>query len=107
MPQSIIQEKIYPIAKAEKEITVDLVNQQIRGPDDEVLVEHFDVEPFRKHCLVNGLDDIGITLTKSKFIDEFEALRKNKFSFIEMGSRKYIPVKGAKKSPYGNTAQEW
>lgn len=107
LPQSIIQEKIYPIAKAEKEITVDLVNQQIRGPDDEVLVEHFDVEPFRKHCLVNGLDDIGITLTKSKFIDEFEALRKNKFSFIEMGSRKYIPVKGAKKSPYGNTAQEW
>ncbi|ODQ49040.1 hypothetical protein PICMEDRAFT_70620 [Pichia membranifaciens NRRL Y-2026] len=107
LPQEVIKEKIYPIAKAGKQITVDLVEQQIRGPDGDILVENFEVEPFRKHCLVNGLDDIGITLTKSKYIDEYEAKRKNVFSFIEPGCSVVIPVKGTKKSPYGNTAQEW
>lgn len=107
LPQTVIEEKLYPIAESGKELTVDLVQQQIRGPNNEVLVEHFDVEPFRKHCLINGLDDIGITLTKSKYIDEFEAKRKNVFSFIENGCSVIIPVKGTKKSPYGNNAQEW
>lgn len=107
LPESVIVEKLYPLAKAEKELTVDLVEQQIRGPDGEILVEHFDVEPFRKHCLINGLDDIGITLQKSEFIDEYEKKRKDVFSFIENGCSIIIPVKGTKKSPYGNTAQEW
>lgn len=107
LPQEVILEKLYPIAKAEKELTVDLVEQQIRGPNGEVLIEHFDVEPFRKHCLINGLDDIGITLQKSEYIDEYEKKRKDVFSFIEHGCEKIIPVKGTKKSPYGNTTQEW
>ena len=34
---------------------------------------HFDVDPFRKHCLLNGLDDIGLTLEKAASIDSFEA----------------------------------
>lgn len=107
VPQEVIKSKLYPLAQAGKELTVDLVQQQIRGPNDEVLVEHFDVEDFRKHCLVNGLDDIGITLTKSKYIEDFENKRKVDFSFIENGSSKIIPVRGSKKSPYGNEAQEW
>ena len=107
LPQEVIKEKIYPIAKSGKQITVNLVEQKIKGPDGELLVENFEVEPFRKHCLVNGLDDIGITLTKSEYIDEYEAKRKNVFSFIEPGCSVVIPVKGTKKSPYGNTAQEW
>ena len=105
--QEIIKEKILPLASAGKEITVDLVEQKIKGPNCEILVDNFDVEPFRKHCLINGLDDIGITLTKSEYIDKFEKNRKDVFSFIENGSAKIIPVKGTKKSPYGNTAQEW
>ena len=105
--QEIIKEKILPLASAGKEITVDLVEQKIKGPNGEILVDHFDVEPFRKHCLINGLDDIGITLTKSEYIDKFEKNRKDVFSFIENGSAKIIPVKGTKKSPYGNTVQEW
>lgn len=107
VPQEVIAEKLYPLAKAEKQLTVDLVEQQIRGPDGEILVEHFDVEPFRKHCLINGLDDIGITLTKAEYIDQYEKKRKDIFSFIETGASKIIPVRGTKKSPYGNTAQEW
>jgi 3-isopropylmalate/(R)-2-methylmalate dehydratase small subunit len=33
----------------------------------------FDIDPFRKHCLLNGLDDIGLTLEKAASIDSFEA----------------------------------
>ena len=51
-------------------ITVDLPNQEIRGPDGGVV--RFEIDPFRKHCLLNGLDDIGLTLEKAAAIDRFE-----------------------------------
>jgi 3-isopropylmalate/(R)-2-methylmalate dehydratase small subunit len=51
-------------------ITVDLENQTITGPDGGQIA--FDVDPFRKHCLLNGLDDIGLTLEKSAAIESFE-----------------------------------
>ena len=51
-------------------LSVDLEAQEIRGPDGGVI--RFDVDPFRKHCLMNGLDDIGLTLEKSAHIDAFE-----------------------------------
>ena len=52
-------------------ITVDLQEQTIRGPDGGTI--RFDIDPFRKHCLLNGLDDIGLTLEKADAIDRFEA----------------------------------
>jgi 3-isopropylmalate/(R)-2-methylmalate dehydratase small subunit len=52
-------------------LTVDLVNQEIRGPDGGRIT--FDLDPFRKHCLLNGLDDIGLTLEKAAHIDKFES----------------------------------
>ena len=51
-------------------ITVDLEKQEIRGPDGGVV--KFDVDAFRKHCLLNGLDDIGLTLEHKSDIDGFE-----------------------------------
>jgi len=51
-------------------ISVDLENQTITGPDGGSI--SFDVDPFRKHCLLNGLDDIGLTLEKAPSIDAFE-----------------------------------
>ncbi|HTO84617.1 MAG TPA: 3-isopropylmalate dehydratase small subunit [Methylomirabilota bacterium] len=51
-------------------ISVDLEKQEIRGPDGGCV--RFDVDPFRKHCLLNGLDDIGLTLEKAPAIDSFE-----------------------------------
>jgi 3-isopropylmalate/(R)-2-methylmalate dehydratase small subunit len=51
-------------------LTVDLEAQEIRGPDGGVL--KFDIDPFRKHCLLNGLDDIGLTLEKAVDIDAYE-----------------------------------
>jgi 3-isopropylmalate/(R)-2-methylmalate dehydratase small subunit len=51
-------------------LTVDLETQEIRGPDGGVVT--FDMDPFRKHCLLNGLDDIGLTMKKAASIDTFE-----------------------------------
>ncbi len=51
-------------------ITIDLEAQEIRGPDGGAI--KFDIDPFRKHCLLNGLDNIGLTLEKSAKIDSFE-----------------------------------
>ena len=51
-------------------ITVDLPNQEIRGPDGGVI--KFDIDPFLKRCLMEGLDDIGLTLEKAHHIDAFE-----------------------------------
>jgi 3-isopropylmalate/(R)-2-methylmalate dehydratase small subunit len=51
-------------------ITVDLEKQEIRGPDGGVI--RFEIDAFRKHCLLNGLDSIGLTLEKEKAIKLFE-----------------------------------
>ena len=51
-------------------LTVDLEAQEIRGPDGGVI--RFDLDAFRKHCLLNGLDDIGLTLAKAGEIDAYE-----------------------------------
>ena len=51
-------------------LTVDLVNQVIKGPDGGQV--SFEIDPFKKHCLLNGLDDIGLTLEKASEIAAFE-----------------------------------
>jgi 3-isopropylmalate/(R)-2-methylmalate dehydratase small subunit len=55
-------------------VTVDLEKQEITGPDGGCI--RFDLDPFRKHCLLNGLDDIGLTLEKADKIATFEETRK-------------------------------
>jgi 3-isopropylmalate/(R)-2-methylmalate dehydratase small subunit len=52
-------------------VAIDLEKQEITGPDGGRI--HFEIDPFRKHCLLNGLDDIGLTLQKAAEIDRFEA----------------------------------
>ena len=51
-------------------LTVDLEKQEIRGPDGGVV--KFEIDGFRKHCLLNGLDDIGLTMQKGDKIGAFE-----------------------------------
>jgi len=53
-------------------LTIDLDAQTVATPDG-ALRYRFDVEPFRKHRLLNGLDDIGLTLQNADAIREFEA----------------------------------
>ncbi len=55
-------------------LTIDLENQEIRGPDGGAI--KFEIDPFRKHCMLNGLDDIGLTMQKGTSIDVFEAKEK-------------------------------
>jgi 3-isopropylmalate/(R)-2-methylmalate dehydratase small subunit len=52
-------------------LTIDLPAQEIRGPDGGTV--KFDIDPFRKHCLIEGLDDIGLTLQKADDIVAYEA----------------------------------
>ena len=55
-------------------ISIDLEAQEITGPDGGII--KFDVDAFKKHCLLNGLDDIELTLQKVDKIQEFEARKK-------------------------------
>jgi len=55
------------------ELSVDLVKQTIQRPNGPIV--SFDIDPFRKQCLLEGLDDIGLTLEKAEDIDQFEAKR--------------------------------
>ena len=55
---------------ANARLTVDLAAQEIRGPDGGVV--RFDIDPFRKRCLLEGLDDIGLTMQKDAEIGAFE-----------------------------------
>ena len=52
-------------------MSIDLEAQEISGPDGGTIA--FDIDPFRKHCMMNGLDDIGLTMEKASNIDSYEA----------------------------------
>ncbi|WP_368345393.1 3-isopropylmalate dehydratase small subunit [Pelagovum sp. HNIBRBA483] len=56
---------------ANARMEVDLENQTVTGSDGDVFT--FEIDSFKKHCLLNGLDDIGLTMEKAASIDEFEA----------------------------------
>ncbi len=62
------------------ELTVDLENQEIRAPNGVVI--RFDIDPFRKHCLLEGLDNIGLTLQKLDRIEAFEKAYAEKFPWL-------------------------
>src|SRR5690606_12433541 len=56
------------------ELVIDLPQQEVRATNGEVL-GRFEIDAFRKHCLVNGLDEIGLTLQQSEQIRAYEARR--------------------------------
>jgi len=51
-------------------LTVDLEAQTIQGPDGGTIA--FEIDAFKKHCLLNGLDDVGLTMQKADKIDAYE-----------------------------------
>ncbi len=55
---------------ANARLTVDLESQTVTGADGTAY--HFDIDPHRKHCLLNGLDDIGLTMEKAPAIQAYE-----------------------------------
>ncbi len=75
LPQEIC-DKLMKAAEngANATFTVDLRAEEIHMPDGETV--KFSTDEFRRHCLLNGLDDIGLTLVKKPKIDTYEAARK-------------------------------
>lgn len=74
IPNQDTLQRIAEEAKAGNEIEVDLLNQRINDASGNKLAE-FEVEEFKKHCLVNGLDDIGLTMQMEDKIKKFEDRR--------------------------------
>ena len=72
LPQAQV-DALMKVAEEGLDVTIDLDKQLIRAANVEYT---FDVDAFRKHCLMNGLDDIGLTLQKAGNIDAFEAKQK-------------------------------
>lgn len=71
LPQKQVED-LMNRADEKLDMTIDLPNQKITAGNT---VYDFDMEEFRKHCLVNGLDDIGLTLEKENFITTYEDTR--------------------------------
>jgi len=75
LPQSEVNKLLDDASRGSNAtLTIDLETQEIRGPDGGLI--RFDIDPFRKHCLVNGLDNIGLTLEKTDAISNFETQAK-------------------------------
>ena len=71
LPQEDVDKLLDDAARgANATLTVDLEKQEITGPDGGCI--HFDLDPHKKHCLLNGLDDIGLTMEKAGHIDAHE-----------------------------------
>lgn len=76
LPKEVVDELMDDAKKgANARLTVDLEAQEITRPNGEKVP--FDVDPFRRHCLMNGLDDIGLTMEKGNDIDKFEGKDNN------------------------------
>lgn len=74
-------DKIAKEADEGREIEVDLPNQTVNDANGNKLAD-FEVEEFRKHCLVNGLDDIGLTMQQSDLISTYEAKQRTEYPWI-------------------------
>ena len=71
MPKEIIEKLMDDASRGSNAVLeIDLEKQEIKGPDGGTV--HFEIDPFRKKCLLEGLDDIGLTLEKKSDIDTFE-----------------------------------
>lgn len=88
-PESL--EKVAAEARAGREVEVDLPSQEVKSADGQVLGK-FEVESFRKHCLINGLDDIGLTIQMEDKISAFEKRRSKETPWLD-GSG-YLKRKG-------------
>ena len=71
LPEAQVEQLFAECAASEGyQLTIDLNAQQVRTPSGQAFA--FEVDPFRKHCLLNGLDDIGLTLQDADLIRDFE-----------------------------------
>lgn len=86
LPRDQIEILLQDASTPGTEITVDLPNQKVIRPNGEEFT--FEIDAFRKECLINGLDKIGLTLAKSDKIAAFEAIRSERFPWLDGASFK-------------------
>ncbi len=79
LPNKDVEELLKFATNPENNFTIDLENQEIRAQNK---IYKFEVDQFRKKCLIQGLDDIGLTLQKDNKIQEFETNYQQKVSWI-------------------------
>ena len=65
-------------------LTVDLEKQEIKGPDGGSV--QFDIDEFRKHCLLNGLDEVGLTLARDAAISTYEQKHRAELPWLAAGT---------------------
>ena len=82
LPQADVDKLMRDAEKgANATVSVDLEKQEIMRPDGGVI--KFDIDPFRKYCLLNGFDDIGLTLRQKDKIDSYEAERRRSMPWLD------------------------
>jgi len=79
LPQETI-DRLMEVAATDP-ITVDLENQTVTTPFQDRFA--FEIDSFRKHCLLNGLDEVGLTLRRDTAISEHEARRQATLAFLD------------------------
>jgi len=82
LPQEQI-DRLLEVAK-EQPIHIDLNSQTVTTPFQDRFT--FEVDPFRKHCLINGLDEVGLTLKRDSSIHTFEQTRSSQMAWIGKGT---------------------
>ncbi len=85
LPVAIPQEDCRALAEdaeAGLDLEVDLEKEEIRRPNGKAPIP-FKTDPFRRHCLLNGLDDIALTLQRGTAIDEFEQRRSATWPWLD------------------------
>ncbi|GMK54585.1 hypothetical protein CspeluHIS016_0111710 [Cutaneotrichosporon spelunceum] len=98
-------ELLYQDAMAGEELAVDLENQQVVRPNGQPPIK-FEIDAFRRHCLINGLDDIGLTLAHEGEIAKFEERRTAEWPWLDGAGYakkgKVVPLRqsGAKKTDW-------
>eukprot|EP00573_Skeletonema_grethae_P005023 CAMPEP_0201693046 /NCGR_PEP_ID=MMETSP0578-20130828/5756_1 /ASSEMBLY_ACC=CAM_ASM_000663 /TAXON_ID=267565 /ORGANISM="Skeletonema grethea, Strain CCMP 1804" /LENGTH=806 /DNA_ID=CAMNT_0048178507 /DNA_START=220 /DNA_END=2640 /DNA_ORIENTATION=+ len=90
LPRDQIELLLQDAATPGTEITVDLENSKVIRPNGDEF--SFEIDAFKKHCLLNGLDKIGLTLDKEDKIIAFEKVRSEKYPWLDGASLK-VPEK--------------
>jgi 3-isopropylmalate dehydratase len=85
LPVSLSEENCWALAEdagAGLELEVDLEKQEVRRPNGKAAIP-FITDPFRRHCLLNGLDDIALTMQRGTSIETFEQRRSELWPWLD------------------------
>lgn len=100
LPVAIPQEQCIELAKdaeAGLDLEVDLDKEEIRRVNGQPPIP-FSTDPFRRHCLLNGLDDIALTMQRGNVIGDFESRRSEMWPWLDgFGYSGKIPIATSQK----------